>query len=310
MIQDPVQRQEKAPELAVGGDQAISPKQATHQAQSTRQIPATGKVQATGEVKGIEEVLGDKSPDKGWDNNLDKGGDPVNNQNKAKQQAAVAAADLIEAGMKVGLGTGSTADYFVDRLGERVAGGLAIVGVPTSVRTAERAKARGIPLASLDELGRLDLVVDGADEVDGDLRLIKGAGGALLREKIVAAASDDMLVIADPSKIVQTLGAFPLPIEISPFGAASILRAIEKTAAQLGLTGALVMRQTKADALYVTDGQHYIVDGHFHAITDAERLSAALKAIVGVVDHGLFLNMASTVYVGDPAGLRILQRRP
>lgn len=229
-------------------------------------------------------------------------------QEEAKRQVGYAAADLIEDGMKVGLGTGSTADYFVDRLGERVAGGLRVIGVPTSIRTAERAQSVGIALSSLDEAGRLDLVVDGADEVDGDLRLIKGAGGALLREKIVAAAADEMVVIADRSKIVDTLGAFPLPIEINPFGAGTTVRAIEKTAANLGLTGSLEMRKTKAGAAYVTDGQHYIVDGHFHAITDAERVSAALTATIGVVEHGLFLNMASKVYVGDPHGLSILER--
>lgn len=233
----------------------------------------------------------------------------MSQQHEQKRQVAIAAADTIEEGMKVGLGTGSTADLFVDRLGERVAAGLKILGVPTSERTAMRAKSHNIPLATLDESGPLDVVVDGADEIDPDFRLIKGAGGALLREKIVACAAPAMVVIADASKLVPQLGAFPLPIEVNPFASGTTLKAIERAASSVNLSGDLKFRQNDDETLYVTDGQHYIVDGHFNAIPDPEALAAALDATVGVVEHGLFLNMASTVYVSGDGGVRRLDRK-
>src|SRR3954463_9847776 len=160
-----------------------------------------------------------------------------------KSRAAAAALDYVEPGMKLGLGTGSTAARFVALLGAKVAAGLAVVGVPTSEATREQAAALGIPLTTLEDTPQLDLVVDGADEVDGDLRLIKGGGGALLREKIVAASAARMVVIADSSKRVTRLGAFPLPVEVVPFGFGSTRLRLERACQALGLGGEIAPRQ-------------------------------------------------------------------
>lgn len=170
-----------------------------------------------------------------------------------KIEAARAALAHVESGMRLGIGTGSTAEEFVRLLAEKVAAGLSIEGVPTSERTAKLCNELGVPLKSLDELPELDLTIDGADELDGALTLIKGGGGALLREKIVAASSARMIVIADQSKVVETLGAFPLPIEVNPFGLVSTRILIEKAASRLGLSGALNMRRA-GDSFFVTDG--------------------------------------------------------
>ena len=223
-----------------------------------------------------------------------------------KIKAAEVALTYVEDGMRLGIGTGSTAEEFVRLLAERVAGGFKIEGVPTSERTARLCVELGVPLKSLDELPELDLTIDGADEVDAELRLIKGGGGALLREKIVAAASTRMIVIADESKLVQTLGGFALPIEVNPFGLVSTRIAIEKTAAKLGLSGDLTLRQSGGDN-FTTDGGHYIIDASFGRIPDAEALSNELNAIPGVVEHGLFLNMATLAIIAGPAGARTLQ---
>lgn len=214
-----------------------------------------------------------------------------------RRRAAEAAATEVRSGMKLGLGTGRTAEQFVRVLAERVKGGLDIVGVPTSERTATLARQLGVPLTTLDESPELDLTVDGADEIDPQLRLIKGAGGALLREKIVAAASARMIVAADAVKLVPVLGACPLPIEVVPFGLGATLRAIEAAAASLGLTGDIRLRPT-ADRVFVTDGGHYILDASFGRIPDPEALSDALHAIPGVVEHGLFLGLAGAAVVG------------
>ncbi|MDM9623480.1 ribose 5-phosphate isomerase A [Rhizobium sp. AC44/96] len=223
-----------------------------------------------------------------------------------KIKAAEVALTYVEDGMRLGIGTGSTAEEFVRLLAERVAGGFKIEGVPTSERTARLCVELGVPLKSLDELPELDLTIDGADEVDAELRLIKGGGGALLREKIVAAASTRMIVIADESKLVQTLGGFALPIEVNPFGLVSTRIAIEKTAAKLGLSGDLTLRQSGGDN-FTTDGGHYIIDASFGRIPDAEALSNELNAIPGVVEHGLFLNMAAVAIIAGPAGARTLR---
>ncbi|MDI7863866.1 ribose-5-phosphate isomerase RpiA [Rhizobiaceae bacterium n13] len=225
-----------------------------------------------------------------------------------KINAAQAALGHVEDGMRLGIGTGSTAEEFVRLLAEKVAGGLRVEGVPTSERTARLCVELGVPLKSLDELPELDLTIDGADEVDGQLCLIKGGGGALLREKIVASASARMLVIADESKLVETLGAFALPIEVNPFGQASTRIAIEKTASRLGLTGELKLRQS-GDGIFTTDGGHYIFDASFGRIPDAEALSRELNAIPGVVEHGLFINMAALAIIAGPAGARTLQAK-
>jgi ribose 5-phosphate isomerase A len=226
-----------------------------------------------------------------------------------KRQAAARALEFVTDGMKLGLGTGSTAKHFVELLGERVRVGLDVIGVPTSEATRADAIRCGIPLTTLDEIDRLDLTVDGADEVDPSLELIKGGGGALLREKIVAAASDAMIVIADETKWVDALGRFPLPIEIIPFGLKATQRAIARAFAESGVSGQMVLRKGKDGHVFVTDGGHWIVDAHLGRITDAPRLAALLNAIPGVVEHGLFIGLASTVILAGSQGIRIVERR-
>jgi ribose 5-phosphate isomerase A len=224
-----------------------------------------------------------------------------------KRRAAEAALDLVEPGMKLGLGTGSTAKHFVALLGAKVARGLHVRAVPTSEATRAQAEALGVPLTTLDETPQLDLTIDGADEVDGALQLIKGGGGALLREKIVASASRRMAVIADSSKKVDVLGAFPLPIEIVPFGFGATRLTLEKLCARLGLSGPLVPRKN-GDSLYVTDGGHYLIDAAFGAIPDPERLAAHLVGVPGIVEHGLFLGLASEALIAGPDGVETLRR--
>ena len=223
-----------------------------------------------------------------------------------KREAAQAALGAVEPNMKLGLGTGSTAAHFVDLLGSRVQAGLKVICVPTSERTRSQAAALGIPLTTLDELPELDLVVDGADEFDGSRRLIKGGGGALLREKIVAAASKRMFVITDATKEVKTLGAFPLPIEVDRFGAQSTQLHIERTARGLGMTGPIIQRRNKDQTPYITDGGHYIYDCSFGAIEAPELLAQRLASIPGVVEHGLFIDLATAIFVAGAQGVRIL----
>lgn len=225
-----------------------------------------------------------------------------------KIEAARAALAYVEPGMRLGIGTGSTAEEFVRLLAERVADGLKIIGVPTSERTARLCSELGVPLTTLDETPELDLTIDGADEVDEQLRLIKGGGGALLREKIVASASNSMVVIADASKLVKTLGAFPLPIEINKFGQVATRRAIENAAAALGLTGPMTMRML-GDEPFETDGGHLIIDASFGRIPDPRALSDALHAIPGVVEHGLFLGLAQIAVFAGPQGVETLKAK-
>jgi ribose 5-phosphate isomerase A len=213
-----------------------------------------------------------------------------------RRRAAEAALGIVEPGMKLGLGTGRTAEHFVRLLGEKVRGGLNVVGVPTSEKTAMLAETERIPLTTLDEQPSLDLTVDGADEIDPQRRLIKGGGGALLREKIVAAASARMVVVVDEAKLVPVLGAFPLPIEIVSFGRRATILAIEKASASLGLAGELRIRMN-GDKPFVTDGGHLIVDASFGRIPDPQALATALAAIPGVVEHGLFIGLASAAIV-------------
>lgn len=216
-----------------------------------------------------------------------------------KRRAALAALEQVTPGMKLGLGTGSTANEFVTALGALVRDGLDVLCVPTSERTAELARSFGIPLTTLDETPALDLTVDGADEFDRQLRLVKGGGGALLREKIVATASTRMVVIADDSKLVATLGAFPLPIEVVPFGLAATERAIAALAAKLALTGPLKLRQTSAGEPYRTDSNHFIIDASFGRIPDPEALAVGLDEIAGVMGHGLFIGIAAEIIVAS-----------
>jgi len=226
-----------------------------------------------------------------------------------KRQAAARALEFVRDGMKLGLGTGSTAKHFVELLGMRVRDGLDVVGVPTSETTRADAQRCGITLTTLDEIDRLDLTVDGADEIDPALNLIKGGGGALLHEKIVAAASDRMIVIADDSKWVEVLGRFPLPIEVIPFGLAATQRAIAGAFAQSGVSGQMVVRKGKDGHVFVTDGGHWIVDAHLGRITDAPRLAGWLNAIPGVVEHGLFIGLANSVMLAGAQGIRVVERR-
>ena len=213
-----------------------------------------------------------------------------------KRRAAAKALEQVMDGMKLGLGTGSTAAHFVALLGEKVAQGLKVVGVPTSVQTHKQAESLNIPLTTLDETPELDITIDGADEFDGQMRLIKGGGGALLREKIVAASSDRMIVIADPSKKVDALGAFPLPVEVVTFGAEATSRRLARLVQQYRTIQevAIVLRMT-GEAAFITDQGNYIYDCHFGRIDDVEGLAMALSTLPGVVDHGIFLNLASEV---------------
>lgn len=225
-----------------------------------------------------------------------------------KREAARRALEDVRDGMKLGLGTGSTARHFVDLLGERVRAGLKVVGVPTSEATRAQAAQCGIPLATLDDIPHLDLTVDGADEVDHSLDLIKGGGGALLREKIVATASTRMTVIADSSKWVERLGRFPLPIEVVPFGLGATREAIAHVLSRYGIKVDIALRMGRDGHCFVTDGGHWIVDAKCGRIDAAASLAAALTAIPGVVEHGLFVGIASKVILAEAGGVRILQR--
>ncbi|MHC5308130.1 ribose-5-phosphate isomerase RpiA [Bartonella sp. LJL80] len=225
-----------------------------------------------------------------------------------KKAAAAKALEFVQDGMRLGIGTGSTANEFIRLLAVRVSEGLKVTGVATSERSEQLCRELGVPVASLEELPELDLDIDGADEIGPQMALIKGGGGALLREKIVAAASSSMLVIADETKLVKTLGAFPLPIEVNRFGIGATKAAIEKMAERLGLSGAVVLRQ-KDEKPFVTDGGHYILDASFGRISKPEQLSEALFAIPGVVEHGLFLNLASRSVIAMSNGeIKVLEQ--
>ncbi len=218
---------------------------------------------------------------------------------KAKFAAAKRATAYVKSGMRVGLGTGSTAAWLVKCLGEMVREeGLRITGVPTSSRTAQLARDVGIPVMSLDEARWLDVTIDGADEFDINLNLIKGGGGALLQEKIVATASDQMVVIADISKQVETLGAFPLPVEVIPFGWRTTKVLIEETLIGLDVLGRSTSLRMNGDVPYVTDEGNYIVDLHLNRIGHARSLSLVINQIPGVVENGLFIDICDVVVAG------------
>jgi ribose 5-phosphate isomerase A len=223
-----------------------------------------------------------------------------------KHRAAEAALAYVKDGMRLGLGSGSTAALFVTLLGKRVADGLTVVGVATSDATADIARKSGVPLASLDDEPELDLDIDGADEIGPGLSLIKGGGGALLREKIVAEASRRMIVIADSGKTVATLGAFPLPIEVTQFGLVATSRAIERAAAKLGLRWSINLRRNAGNP-FVTDAGNYILDASFGRIPEPEALAQKLAGIPGVMEHGLFLGYADLALVASPDGVAELK---
>jgi ribose 5-phosphate isomerase A len=220
-----------------------------------------------------------------------------------KRQAAAKAVDIVEPGMKLGLGTGSTAKHFIELLSDRLRDGFEVLCVPTSEATRAQAAWLGLPLTTLDDHPHLDLTVDGADEIDDALRLIKGGGGALLREKIVAAASERLVIIADASKRVQVLGAYPLPVEVVRFGYMATHAMIEKLAAGAGCRGHIKLRLGFDGQPVVTDGGNYIFDCSFGRIADPEALDRALKQIPGVVESGLFLGLADAAIIAGPDGI-------
>lgn len=223
-----------------------------------------------------------------------------------KREAAERALQFVEDGMIVGLGTGSTAAHFVDLLGQKVSQGLKVTGIATSKATERQAEALGIPLASLDDEPEIDLTVDGADEVDSTLRLIKGGGGALLREKIVASASERVVIVADQSKLVERLGAFPLPIEVVPFGFKVSLAMIEDIADELGLEGEIRQRLGQDGKPFISDGGNFIVDCAFGHLDDPEALAELLPFTPGVVDHGLFIGLADQAIIAGADGVRVI----
>ena len=222
----------------------------------------------------------------------------------AKRFAAERALEFVEPGMKLGLGTGSTAAQLVALLGARCREGLKLTCVPTSVATGRQAERAGVPLTTLDEAGWLDLTIDGADEVDPNLDLIKGGGGALLIEKIVASASDRMIVIADVSKRVETLGAFPLPVEVTPFGWETTRAVIEQQVlANSDVDGRETKLRLARDEPFLTDEGNMIIDLDLKRIGDPNALSYALNAVPGVVDSGLFLGIADAAIIADETGV-------
>ncbi len=228
------------------------------------------------------------------------------NADEMKLAAARRALDFIEPGMKLGLGTGSTAAKLVQLLGAKVKQGFEVVCVPTSEATAAQARALGIRLSTLDDCPALDLTIDGADELDDQLRLIKGGGGALLREKIVATASQRMIVIADAGKRVATLGKFPLPVEVVRFGFVATRRTIAALTADIGFEVDIVQRVGRDGQPFVTDGGNYIVDCAFGKIEEPELLEAILQTIPGVVETGLFIDIASQAIISGPKGVVVL----
>jgi ribose 5-phosphate isomerase A len=235
---------------------------------------------------------------------------PLPDATALKRAAAARALDFVEDGMRLGLGTGSTADLFVELLAERVRAGLKILATPTSERTAEKARALGIAMHELDALGSLDLVIDGADESDGNLDLIKGGGGALLREKIVAASATRMVVIADESKLVARLGAFPVPVEVIAFGHLTTRARICAAVQSLGYEDLAPSLRVKAGQTFRTDSGNVIYDCAFGAIADVPALAAALSPVTGVVEHGLFVNMATALVIAGTGGVRVIERMP
>lgn len=226
-----------------------------------------------------------------------------------KRRAAARALEYVTDGMRLGLGTGSTARHFVALLAEKVHQGLSVIGVPTSEQTKAQALSLGIPLATLDQQPELDLCVDGADEIGPHLALVKGGGGALLREKIVASAAREMLVIADETKLVAALGAFPLPIEVVTFGIPAITRQIAGALRAAGCEGPLRLRLRADGQAFVTDQGNAILDAHLGRIPDPALLAQALEEVAGVVEHGLFLGLARRAVLAGADGIRVIEHQ-
>ncbi|MFG1301757.1 ribose-5-phosphate isomerase RpiA [Xanthobacter sp. V3C-3] len=224
-----------------------------------------------------------------------------------KRRAAAHALTYVTDGMRLGLGTGSTARHFVELLAEKVREGMNILGVPTSEQTLDQAVQLGVPIATLDEAGPLDLCIDGADEIGPGLALIKGGGGALLREKIVASAAKEMVVIADATKKVDVLGRFPLPIEVVDFGVGSIQRQVELAVRKAGCEGPVTIRRDRDGHPFVTDQGHLILDAHLGRIPDPAALARAVEEVAGVVEHGLFLGLARRAVLAGTDGITVLE---
>ncbi len=228
---------------------------------------------------------------------------------RAKMNAALNALNLVSSGMIVGLGTGSTAEIFIEMLGSRMRDtGLEVRGLPTSERTREAADAAGVPLMPIEHAERVDLAVDGADEVDPSFNLIKGGGGALLREKIIAHAADHFVVIVDHSKMVQRLGAFALPVEVDPFGFTITAKKVFDALTEAGCKNPHIdVRLDQGGRPVKTDGGHFLLDCACRDIPDAEAAAEVLRRIPGVMEHGLFVGLARTVIVGDGDGAEVIE---
>jgi ribose 5-phosphate isomerase A len=232
----------------------------------------------------------------------------MTDQTALKRAVAAKALDYVQDGMKLGLGSGSTAEIFVEMLAPRVRGGEKLLCVPSSEKTATLARKVGLTLASLDDLAPLDLTVDGADEVDRNLDAIKGGGGMLLREKIVASASRKMIVIADETKLVPRLGKFPLPVEVAEFGHKSTAARLAAALAAAGYANVPMNLRQRDGGTFKTDGGNVIYDVAFGMIPNAPKLAAALQAVPGVVEHGLFIGIVTTLLIAGPGEIEVIDR--
>ena len=228
--------------------------------------------------------------------------------NILKRAAAAKAVEYVRDGMKLGLGSGTTAEIFMEMLAPKVRAGQKLLCVPTSERTAAHARKLGLTLANLDDLAPLDLTIDGADEADRNLDLIKGGGGMLLREKIVAAASRKMIVIADESKLVPRLGKYPLPIEVMNFGHISTAERLSERFSELGYSNVAMKVRQKDGAPFITDNNNLIYDCSFGAIQNAAKLAAAIKTVPGAVEHGLFVGIAHTLLIAGPGEVEVIEK--
>jgi len=232
----------------------------------------------------------------------------MTDQNALKKAVAAKALEYVQDGMKLGLGSGSTAEIFVELLAPRVRGGMKLLCAPTSEKTAALARKLGLTLAPLDDLAPLDLTIDGADEADRNLDLIKGGGGMLLREKIVAAASKRMIVIADETKLVPRLGKYPLPVEVVEFGHKSIAARLAAAFAEAGYADVPMTLRQRDGAVFRTDSGNVIYDCAFGTIQNAPRLAAAISAVPGVVEHGLFIGIATTLLIATAGEVEVITR--
>ena len=228
--------------------------------------------------------------------------------NTLKRAAAAKAVEYVRDGMKLGLGSGTTAEIFMEMLAPKVRAGGKLLCVPTSERTAAHARKLGLTLANLDDLAPLDITIDGADEADRNLDLIKGGGGMLLREKIVAAASKKMIVIADESKLVPRLGKYPLPIEVMNFGHKSTAERLSERFAEMGYSNVAMKVREKDGAPFITDNNNMIYDCSFGAIQNAAKLAAAIKTVPGAVEHGLFVGIAHTLLIAGPGEVEVIEK--